>query len=630
MAEGVIGTPLDLAIMIMYFVAVVGFGVYFGKYSSTTKDFYFGGQRFAWWLIAFSGIATTVGSYSFIKYSSAGYKYGLSSTQTYLNDWYWMPILLFLWLPVIYFNRIQSIPEYFEKRFGRPARIAAIVFILLYLITYVGINLLTLGTALHTLLGWPVVAGAAVAALTVTAYVMAGGQTSVIMTDLVQGVTLLVVGLGVFFIGVAHLGGFINFWTLLPESHRYLFSEFNRPDNFSFIGIYAQDGLANTGAFVLMNQGMIMRFLAIRSVNDARKMAMFWILILYPLAAITVSGGGWIAKALIEDGQMQFGDGQGPDDAFILAADFLLMPGIFGFVLAALMAALMSSADTLISAVSAVFVNDIYRPYIKPRATDKHYLRIARVTSLVVAGIGLVLVPVYNNFDTIYQAHAFITASIPPPVVTAILLGLLWKRFNLYGAMAALVGGGLLTALTIFPPFDELLLGPLAFGMGEGSYKFIRAIYGCIVSGVLGVVVAGLTRPQPFEKIRGLITGTQLDAMRYFKGSEINRRPGQTVYAVVQTNADLTLPEQDVNYTPDEMDHEEVRLSRAAMETLAAEEGDLLYVCDRRWWFGGLRSIHTKAGPPLDDGEGIVQVSPEARKRGHFTDGEEVYVEKVF
>jgi hypothetical protein len=239
-------------------------------------------------------------------------------------------------------------------------------------------------------------------------------------------------------------------------------------------------------------------------------------------------------------------------------------------------------------------------------------------------------VPVYNNFDTIYQAHAFITASIPPPVVTAILLGLLWKRFNLYGAMAALVGGGLLTALTIFPPFDELLLGPLAFGMGEGSYKFIRAIYGCIVSGVLGVVVAGLTRPQPFEKIRGLITGTQLDAMRYFKGSEINRRPGQTVYAVVQTNADLTLPEQDVNYTPDEMDHEEVRLSRAAMETLAAEEGDLLYVCDRRWWFGGLRSIHTKAGPPLDDGEGIVQVSPEARKRGHFTDGEEVYVEKVF
>lgn len=627
-----IGTPLDLGIMVIYFIAVVGFGVYFGKYSSTTKDFYFGGQRFAWWLIAFSGIATTVGSYSFIKYSSAGYKYGLSSAQTYLNDWYWMPILLFLWLPVIYFNRIQSVPEYFERRFGRPARIAATLFILLYLITYVGINLLTLGTALHTLLGWNVVVGASVAALTVTAYVMAGGQTSVIMTDLVQGVTLLVVGLGVFFVGVAHLGGFINFWELMPLSHRYLTSEFNKPDNFSFIGIFAQDGLANTGAFVLMNQGMIMRFLSIRSVNDARKMAIFWILILYPLAAITVSGGGWIAKALIMDGQLQFGEGQGPDDAFVLAADFLFAPGIFGFVLAALMAALMSSADTLISAVSSIFVNDIYRPYIKPKAADKHYLKIARTTSLAVALIGLALVPIYDNFATIYQAHAFITASIPPPVVMSILLGLLWKRFNLPGAVAALVGGGLLTLLSIFPPFDHLLLAPFSFGMGEGSYKFTRALFGLVVSGTLGVIVASLTRPQSLDSIRGLINGTQLDAMLFFKGSAINRVPGKTVYASLVTNDALTLAPQDDLTALDEREHEEVRLTPAAMEKLAAEEGDLLYVCDRRWWFGGLRSIHTKAGPPLLDGaeDTTIQVSPEARERGHFTEGARVYVEKVF
>lgn len=81
-----IGTPLDVAVMLIYFVAVVGFGVFFGKYSTTTKDFYFGGQRFAWWVIAFSATATTVGSYSFVKYSEAGFSYGISSSQTYLND----------------------------------------------------------------------------------------------------------------------------------------------------------------------------------------------------------------------------------------------------------------------------------------------------------------------------------------------------------------------------------------------------------------------------------------------------------------------------------------------------------------------------------------------------------------
>ena len=606
-----VGTTLDLVVMVGYFVAVVGFGLYFGKYASTTKDFYFGGQRFAWWIIAFSGIATTVGSYSFVKYSTAGYSYGISSSQSYMNDWYWMPILLFLWLPVIYFNKIQSVPEYFEKRFGRPARSAATVFILLYLISYVGINLLTLGTALETLLGWSVLQGATLAGVTVTLYVLAGGQTSVIMTDLVQGVTLLIVGLGVFFAGVWYLGGFPSFWTLLPESHRYIFSEFAKPDKFSFIGIYGQDGLANTGAFVLMNQGMIMRFLALRSVKDARKMAIFWILILYPLAAITVSGGGWIAKALEMNGEIEIiANGK---HAFVQAADFLCSPGVFGLVLAALMAALMSSADTLINAVSAVFVNDIYKPYVRSDAADKHYLKVARITSLTVAAIGLSLVYVYSNFETIYGAHAFITAAIPPPVVMAILLGLLWKGFNLPGAIAALVGGGILTLLSII--YADFFLQPFSFGMGPDSYKFIRAIFGCCVSGVLGVAVAALTKNQNLEDIRGLVNGTQLDAMRIFKGSEINRTPGERVYLAV---------EQDDTLEDDEI----VFCGQSALDTLAAEPGDLLYVCDKRWWFGGLRSIHAKAGEARESD--TLHISPGAMARGHFTPGEIVWIEKQF
>jgi len=95
-----IGGNLDYAVMLAYFVAVLGFGLYFGRYTATTKDFFFGGQRFAWWLIAFSCVATVVGSYSFIKYSAAGFTYGLSSTQSYLNDWFWMPMLVLVWIPI--------------------------------------------------------------------------------------------------------------------------------------------------------------------------------------------------------------------------------------------------------------------------------------------------------------------------------------------------------------------------------------------------------------------------------------------------------------------------------------------------------------------------------------------------
>ncbi|MEA3364356.1 MAG: sodium:solute symporter family protein, partial [Candidatus Hydrogenedentes bacterium] len=433
-----IGTRTDLAVIFGYFLAIVGFGLYFGRYTRNTKDFFFGGQRFAWWLIAFSCVATTVGSYSFQKYSKVGFDYGLSSSQTYLNDWFWMAILLLVWLPIIYYQRLGSIPEYFERRFGSTARMAATVIILLYLVAYIGINIFTVGKALNSLLGWSVLSGAIITTVLVTLYVFVGGQTSVIMTDLAQGIILLIAGIGVFLAGILHFSGFAHFWALLPQGHRFAFSEFSAPDKFSFIGIFAQDGLCNTGAFMLMNQGIVLRFMSLRSVHDARKMAICWILVLAPLAAIATSGAGWIGRALVENGELEMSS----SDAFVHTAWFLCAPGVFGFVLAALTAALMSTADTLINAVSAIFVNDIWRRFVRPTASDVHHLKVARVMSLVAAALGLALVPIYHyQYESIYQAHAMVTGSIPAPMVIAILLGILWKRYTPVAAVATLVGG---------------------------------------------------------------------------------------------------------------------------------------------------------------------------------------------
>ncbi|MCC6487112.1 MAG: sodium/solute symporter [Candidatus Hydrogenedentes bacterium] len=605
------GAPLDYAVLIAYFVAIVGFGVLFGKYTRNTRDFFFGGQRFAWWLIAFSAIATTVGSYSFVKYSQVGFAYGLASSQTYLNDWFWIPILLLVWLPILYYGRIQSVPEYFERRFGRPSRMAATGLILLYLVGYVGVNLYTLGQVLNTLLGWPVMMGAVLSAMAVMVYMFAGGQTSVIMTDLAQGIILLIAGLGLFAAGIWHLGGFGEFWALLPQSNRFAFSEFNRPDDFSFIGIFAQDGLANSGAFVLMNQGMIMRFMAIRTVADARKMAICWILILSPLAAITVSSGGWIARALMENGELTTTG----KDAFIDAAHFLCAPGVFGFVLAALTAALMSTADTLITAVSAIFVNDIYRPHVRPDAADRHYLNVARVTSLTTGLFGIGLVPVFMMSQSIYKAHAMFTAAVTPPIVVAILLGILWRRYTPAAAFATIVAGLGAVFLSFIPAMGDLLIGPFSFGMGPDSYDFTRALYGLAVCAAIGVGVTFFTKPRAESALVGLVTGTQVDAMRRYKGSEPNRREGGYAYLQVVVDESITDPEAAV-------------VPREALDVMAAEIGDLIYVCDRRWWYGGLRSVHLKVTE--QGGTDSIRIGPEARASARFSPGDRVYAEKIF
>ncbi|MBN1508678.1 MAG: sodium:solute symporter family protein [Sedimentisphaerales bacterium] len=605
-----IGGTVDYVVLLAYFAGIMIFGLWFARYTATTKDFFFGGQRFSWWLISFSCIATLVGSYSFIKYSEVGFTYGVSSTQTYFNDWFWVPLLTLVWIPIIYYKKIVSIPEYLEARFDKRTRVAATFIILIYIIGYVGINLVTLGKALHTLLGWQVMTGATITAAAVALYVFSGGQTAVIMTDLAQGVILLITGLALFAAGVWHFGGFEHFWSLLPQTHKYAFSDFNAPPKFSFIGIYVQDGLANTGALMLMHQGFIMRFLSLKSVKDSRRMVICWILLLTPLAAIATSCGGWLAKALVNNGELTTNAG----DSFVKAAHFLCAPGVFGFVLAALTAALMSTADSLVNAASAIFVNDIWRPYIRRTGSDKHYLLVARITSLAAAGLGLALVPVFMK-ESIYVAHSMFTAAVTPPVVMAILMGILWKRYSPAAAFATIAGGSILIGLSFIWP--DALVGPFDFGMGPDSYSFMRALFGIVAAGAIGIAVTLFTAPKPQAALKGLVAGTQRDAMREFKGGEPNRRPGRKVRLTAKIDPMLA-------------GNNTVIVPQSALDQMSADPGDLLYVSDARWWYGGLHSVHVKAAPPGPlASPGLLLLSPEDAQSAHLTPGQQVVVEKT-
>ena len=113
------GQPIDYVVLVAYFVVILGFGSFFARYARTTKEFFHSGQRFRWWVLSLSALSVVVGSYSFIKYGAVAFRFGLSSTQAYLNDWFLVPLFALGWLPIIYYARVTSIPEYFERRFDR-------------------------------------------------------------------------------------------------------------------------------------------------------------------------------------------------------------------------------------------------------------------------------------------------------------------------------------------------------------------------------------------------------------------------------------------------------------------------------------------------------------------------------
>ena len=143
------------------------------------------------------------------------------------------------------------------------------------------------------------------------------------------------------------------------------------------------------------------------------------IVLLMVVAACVVGGGGWVAAALVNHGDLP-ADVKAAD-AFYVATEFLSKPGVFGLVLAALTAALMSTVDTLITAVAALTVNDLYKPYIRPQATEREMMKVARITSISVMVFGVILVPVFMNFASIYEAHGAFTAAVTPPLVVTLL-----------------------------------------------------------------------------------------------------------------------------------------------------------------------------------------------------------------
>lgn len=612
-------------VVFTYFIVITAFGTFFSKFSKNINDYFYSGQRFSWWLAAASMVATGIGSYSYLKYSEQGYLTGMSGSMPYLNDWFIIPFFMFGWLPIIYYARVRSIPEYFERRFNRTARYIAVAIILMYMFFYIGYNLFTIGVAIEGLFGIPQRYSVPVTAFFLGLYVTFGGQTAVIFTDLFQGIMLYLAGGLAIFAGLKAVGGLGEFWNWLPVSHRLPFVDLVTDPKYNASGLFWGEALAGSIAFTFMNQGFIMRYLAIRSVRQGRKAALFNVVVSLPISAAVVGAVGWIAKSLITKQAAEGGALAGLPPIHIAnsAHTFIIIcwetlrrnEWLFGFVIAALTAALMSTIDTLINACAAIGIYDIYKPLIKPDADDRHYLKAARWASVISTLIGLLLVVWFNRqAGSLMAIHYKGIMLIIPPIVTAIFLGAFWRRFNALGASMGMAVGIIATLSTNWFP---RLTRPLAwFVYGNPKDIYMPALFGMLVTAVAGVTVSLLTRPDPKEKTAGLTVDTLDVAMAQYKGGVPNHEVGRSVRHVPVV-LDETLPFGVVVLTP------------PMMERMKAQPGDVIYVSDSRWYLGGLRSNHMKASAPREAERDCVFMSSATRDDAFLLPNRPVSLEKV-
>lgn len=690
-----LGTSSDWIVMVVYFIIILGFGAYFSKYNRTTTDFFFGGRRFAWWLIAMSIVATGVGSHSFIKYSAKGFEAGFSSTMNYINDWFFVPFFIFGWLPIIVYTKIRSIPEYFEKRFSPVTRFFATFLLLLYMVGYVGIGFLTMGKAIlpllppeFTILGIhfnvTLMGLVVVIALVIGIYITYGGQTAVIFTDLLQGFILIFTGVLIFLLGIDFIGGFGLFWSLLPTEWKLPFAHFNNPPGFNFVGIFWQDGVAGSVGFLFMNMGLVMRFMACKSVDEGRKAATFNILFMLPISAIVVGNAGWIGKAISVANPEIVPPDTNPDAIFVVVANIISHPGVFGFIMAALTAALMSTVDTLLNATAAVYINDIHRPIKKwlskktqsLKAEDKQELFSARIATAVFTFLGVLTVIPFSKFPTVYEAHGYFHSTLTPPLVVAIFLGVFWKKFSNSSVIGTLVGGVALMILGMYypRPLIEFFDHGTAFDP-KHPYTYIGALYNLFVC-VLFALLTTLTLKQQLKIVdmikrhpqhRIIMASMVAASVIIFLLISFNLLPMITLLAltfvmvffvVIVSNYYIEYNEEEktngltvwsinkakeyfkgskindregkkiiVEWKLKEGEDDTIHFSKNDMELMAAEVGDLVYISDKRKYMGGLKSCHTVYGEPHDE-DGVVYIAKEHLEQGQFVKGVKLTAEK--
>jgi SSS family solute:Na+ symporter len=447
------------------------------------------------------------------------------------------------------------------------------------------------------------------------------------------------------------------------------------------VGIFWQDGVAGSVGFLFMNMGLIMRFMATKSVDEGRKAATFNILFMLPLSAIVVGNAGWLGKAISIAHPEVIPPNTSPDQIFVVVSNIVAIPGVFGFIMAALTAALMSTVDTLINATAAIYINDIHRPvrdylkkkYKSQKENDKKELAAARYSSAIITALGVIAVLAFKGFPTVYEAHGYFHSTLTPPLVVAIFLGIFWKRFTPAAVMTTFIGGVALMLLGASHP--ATLISPFDHGIHMNAhhpYSYIRALYNLVVCSVVGVGVT-LANSKLEQLVKStiksktvayalialstllfvLIVGDFLPlsilivlaivliflvAMTSFYLIDYDpegQTSGLTVWSVQK--AKEVFKGRKINEAEGEKvtvawkkkDGEDgvINFSKNDMKKMAAEVGDFVYISDKRKWLGGLKSIHSVYGEPHTE-DGVVYLSNEDLLNGVFEEDKVLEAEK--
>src|SRR5580698_3079214 len=531
-------SPLDIAVIAIYFVMVIWIGFYLKGRANTSEEFFMAGREMTAWIAGLSFVSANLGSLELMGWAGSAYQYGILAAH-----WYWIgaiPAMLFLgmvMMPFYYVCKTHSVPGYLKLRYGQGASTVAAVSFAFMTVLMSGVNMFAMAEVMKIVLGWDLSFSIIVSSLAVAAYVALGGLRSAIFNEVLQFVLIWGGALLVPILGLIETGGWTGFkarlaqniatGTTAPGDYTHMWRSMghfsDNPMGVHWTGIVFGLGFAIRFGYWTTDFLVVQRVLAANSLRSARlapvigsffKMAVPFIVILPGLLGLVVlTNSDGSLMQLVGENVVKANPAAGLhsyNEVLPLMMVRYLGPGLLGLGITALIAGFMSGMAGNVSAFTAIFTYDIYQPHIVKHAKDEHYVLVGRIVTIVGVVISIGAAYLVMNAAGIMDYVQALFSFFISPLLGVVLLGMFWKRATKQGGFWGLLLGTLTSiGLWAWVKADPsalrfVAISPDAKAMAEDMY---RALWSVIASVGVNVIVSLCTKPRPLSELTSVVYG---------------------------------------------------------------------------------------------------------------------------
>ncbi|SDO38647.1 sodium/proline symporter PutP [Alkalicoccus daliensis] len=465
---------------IVYLVGMIALGLIAYKMTDNLSDYVLGGRRLGAGVAALSAGASDMSSWLLLGLPGALYAAGLVEAWIAIGlavgaiiNWMFVAGRLRSYTEIA--NDSITLPDFFENRFkdkSKSLRIVSAVLILIFFTFYTSSGLVGGAVLFESTFGLDQSTALWVGAVIIIAYTFLGGFLAVSWTDFVQGILMFLALIVIPIFAIVDFGGVGPTFDTIRSIDPANLSLF---EGVGFIGIVS---LLGWGLGYFGQPHIIVRFMAIRSMKElpkAQGIGITWVILSMTGAVFT----GLVGIAYFADAPLD-----NPETVFLEFTQVLFHPIVAGVLLAAVLAAIMSTIDSQLLVSSSALAEDFYKGMIRPKASQKELVMVGRIGVLAVAVVALILAQ--NPDATVLELVSYAWAGLGATFGPLILFSLFWKRMTRNGALAGMISGGLTVLIWV-----QIEAG--------GIFDLYELVSGFIVSSIMIIVFSYIGAPPTEE-----------------------------------------------------------------------------------------------------------------------------------